>query len=122
MAIDRDAAMTGDIRLFDVQWSAAAIDDLGRIIDHIAADSPASALGALDRIEGQAASLEVHPDRGRIVPELRRWGITTYRELVAQPWRLLYRRTGDVVLVLAVIDGRRNVEDILLDRLTREQL
>ena len=60
------------------------------------------------------------PERGRIVPELREQGITVYRELVEPPWRILYRIESDRVWVLAVIDGRRNVEDILLKRLTPE--
>ena len=59
------------------------------------------------------------PERGRVVPELAAVGIRTYRELVVEPWRLVYRITEKTVYVLAVLDGRRNIEDVLLDRLVR---
>ncbi|MDD4169451.1 MAG: type II toxin-antitoxin system RelE/ParE family toxin [Desulfotomaculaceae bacterium] len=39
-----------------------------------------------------------------------------YRELIAPPWRIIYKIEGNKVLVLAVINARRNVEDVLLDR------
>jgi toxin ParE1/3/4 len=35
------------------------------------------------------------------------------------PWRIIYRIATPSVFVMTVIDGRRNVEDILLERLTR---
>lgn len=43
-----------------------------------------------------------------------------YRELIVSRWRLFYRIAGESVYVLARIDSRRNVEDILLERLTRQ--
>ena len=43
----------------------------------------------------------------------------TCRELIESPWRILYRIEADTVYVLAVIDARRNVEDLLLDRFVR---
>ncbi|MDO9534990.1 MAG: type II toxin-antitoxin system RelE/ParE family toxin [Bacillota bacterium] len=64
----------------------------------------------------KAANLYQMPLRGRIVPELRYYGILTYRELISPPWRIIYKTEKDRVWVLAVIYGRRNVEDILLDR------
>jgi len=53
------------------------------------------------------------------VPELAAVGVHTYRELVVSPWRLVYRISAKTVYVLAVLDGRRNIEDVLLDRLVR---
>jgi len=43
----------------------------------------------------------------------------TWRELVVKPYRLVYRIEGDTVTVLAVFDGRRDLEDLLLERLLR---
>jgi hypothetical protein len=59
------------------------------------------------------------PNQGRIVPELKEQGIQTYRELIVAPWRIVYRVSDTTVFVLSVIDSRRNVEDILLDRLIK---
>jgi plasmid stabilization system protein ParE len=38
---------------------------------------------------------------------------------VVRPYRLIYRVERDTVTVLAVFDGRRDLEDVLLDRLLR---
>ena len=53
------------------------------------------------------------------MPELAAFGIRIYRELVVAPWRVVYRIGGKTVSILAVVDGRRNIEDVLLDRFVR---
>ncbi len=102
----------------NVVWSAAAAADLEAILDYIAADDPSTAARIFMRIRKAASKLKVMPDRGRVVPELREHGITAYREVISPPWRIIYR-AGKRVHVLAVIDGRRNLEDVLLDRFAR---
>ena len=85
----------------------------------MAIDSEANAIRLLERIEGRASSLESSPMRGRVVPELAHFGMRTWRELVVRPYRLVYRVEGDTVTVLAVFDARRDLEDVLLERLLR---
>jgi toxin ParE1/3/4 len=80
---------------------------------------PAAALRVLDQIEARAVSLIQMPERGQVVAELAAIGVHTYRELVVSPWRIICRISRKTVHVLAVLDGRRNMEDILLDRLVR---
>jgi addiction module RelE/StbE family toxin len=106
-------------RTYHVAWAAVARNDLKQIIDHIAQDSPGDALHILHKIRQRAAELKAMPDQGRIVPELKEQGIHTYRELIVAPWRILYRVSDTTVFVVSVIDSRRNVEDILLDRLIK---
>jgi len=65
------------------------------------------------------AALESGPARGRVVLELRRLGMRTWRELVVRSYRLVYRIEGETKTVLAVFDGRRDLADVLLDRLLR---
>jgi toxin ParE1/3/4 len=67
----------------------------------------------------RAESLARVPLRGRVVPELSWFGIRTYRELVVGPHRIAYRIVSKHVQVLAVLDGRRDLADLLLERLTR---
>ncbi len=100
-----------------VIWAAVAENDLKQIIDYIAIDSPGNALQILNKIKQKASTLYTFPERGRIVKELQGEGIQTYRELIVAPWRIIYRISDTTVYVLSVIDSRRNVEDILLDRL-----
>ncbi|RPH52712.1 MAG: type II toxin-antitoxin system RelE/ParE family toxin [Desulfobacteraceae bacterium] len=102
-----------------VQWASVAQRDLKQIIDHIAIDNPGSALQILQKIKQKASNLYTLPEHGRIVPELQDQGIHIYRELVVVPWRIIYRISDTTVFVLSVIDARRNVEDILLDRLVK---
>lgn len=102
-----------------MRWSEVAVRDLEELVSYIAVDSPASAEGILERIERRAATLEISPARGRIVPELARFGMRTWHELVVKPYRLVYRIEGDTVTVLALFDGRRDLEDVLLERLVR---
>ena len=107
---------------YDVVWSNIAENDLKNIVEYIADDSPTNALKIFKRIKQRALSLYTFPERGRIVPELRDQGILYYRELVISPWRILYRISEKRVLVLSVLDSRRNIEDILLKRLTNSKI
>lgn len=99
-----------------VIWANVAENDLKNIIAYIAEDSPQNALNILSKIRQKASHLYTLPERGRIVPELQSQGIVHYRELIISPWRLMYRIYERKVYVLAVIDSRQNVEDILLKR------
>jgi toxin ParE1/3/4 len=102
---------------YDVIWAGVAENDLKDIIGYIAIDSPAEALRTIKKIEQRASSLYSLAERGRIVPELQDQGILLYRELIVPPWRIIYRISEKKVYVLSVLDGRQNVEDILLKRM-----
>ena len=107
-------------RSFRVQWAEAAVRDLEELISYIAADSPLNAERILDKLEKRALTLESTPVRGRVVPELAHFGIRNWRELIVKPYRIIYRIDEDTVNVLAVLDGRRDLQDLLLERLIRE--
>ncbi|MDE2291482.1 MAG: type II toxin-antitoxin system RelE/ParE family toxin [Elusimicrobia bacterium] len=106
-------------RAFQVLWMGTAEADLRSIAADLARESPAAAAGALDLIEEKASGLARFPERGRVVPELSAHAVLAYRELVIAPWRVVYRVEARRVLVLAVLDARRNLEDLLLDRFLR---
>jgi len=102
-----------------VRWAEVAQRDLTSIVSYLGDRSPQAALATLDLIEGRAKTLSSLGDRGRVVPELARLHVREYRELIIPPCRLVYRAGRREVLVLAVFDGRRSLEDVLLDRLIR---
>jgi plasmid stabilization system protein ParE len=104
----------------EVRWARVLRDDLLDLIEFIAHENPADALNVLDRLERRAQSLIRMPARGLIVPELKRHGVTEFRELIEAPWRIVHLRRGAMVSVVAVLDGRRRLEDILLDRFLRQ--
>ena len=107
---------------YRVVWSNVAENDLRNIIEYIADDSPPNALKIFKSIKQKVSSLTAFPEIGRIVPELRDQGILQYRELIISPWRILYRISEMKVFVLSVLDSRRNIEDILLKRLTNSKI
>jgi toxin ParE1/3/4 len=94
-----------------VRWSNAAQHDLADIVDYIADDSEINAEGVLARLQEQSESLAHFAERARRIPELRgrkRGQQPDWRELVVRPWRIVFAIEGDAVLVLAVVDGRRD--------------
>jgi plasmid stabilization system protein ParE len=100
-----------------VLWTDTARQDLTGIIDYIAQDSIGNALTVLDKLEAKAATLTALPNRGRIVPELLDTGISQYREIISAPWRIVFRIESQRVLVMAVLDSRRDLQVLLLNRL-----
>jgi addiction module RelE/StbE family toxin len=102
---------------YKIVWTNVAENDLRNIIEYISVDNPQNALKLLKKIKQTASNLYTFPERGRVVPELQDQGIFQYRELIVQPWRLIYRIAEQQIYVLSVIDSRQNVEDILLKRL-----
>jgi len=99
-----------------VIWSEPAKMDVLGIVDFIATDTPAHAERSLARLEARAATLKRTPARGRVVPELRTQGITTIREVIERPWRIVYEFDGNTVTVIGVFDSRRNLESMLMER------
>ena len=104
---------------FQVLWTRAARHDLDRIVTLIAEDNPAQALAVLEQVEHRCRALSELPERGRIVPELRAVDVLVYRELVEGPWRIVYRYDADRVYVTAVLNARRDLSSLLLERLVR---
>lgn len=93
----------------EVYWSADARRDLDAIIDTIAEDRPLDALRVFDRLAEQARKLEAFAERGRRVPELSQHGKRSpLRELIVRPWRLIYAVHERHVMVIALVDSRRD--------------
>ena len=106
---------------YKVYWAESAEEDLKAIIETIYGDTPSAAKDILSKIKTKASALCSFPQIGQIVPELKEHGILHYRELIIPPWRVIYRISESQIYSLTVIDSRRNVEDILLDRLVRKK-
>ena len=105
-----------------VIWTDVAESDLIEIIEYIAEDSPITAKRILKTIRERVEQLCHSPKKYRVVPELLDQGIAIYHEMIVAPWRIIFKMEKRNVFVLSVIDGRRNVEDVLLQRLTTRKL
>ena len=104
---------------FKVYWSKSAEIDLQEIFDYISSDRPGAARALHIRIREAAAKLERNPDRCRKLPELEELGMMAYRELLAKPYRIIFKMAGDQVYVIAIIDARRDLETVLFQRILR---
>ena len=104
---------------YQVLWTDTAQQDLTEIIEYIAQDSIGGALAILQKLETKASLLDTLPNRGRVLPELLHTGISQYRELISAPWRIVYRVDNRRVLIMAVLDSRRDLQAVLLGRLAR---
>ncbi|MEY3787710.1 MAG: hypothetical protein RLZ75_1917 [Pseudomonadota bacterium] len=104
---------------YQVIWTKTAQSDVLAILSYIKKDSPLAAKEIFNKLKAQAKTLVLFSERGRVVPELLNQGICLYREIIMTPWRVVYRIVDKEVFVLAVIDARRNVEDVLLECLIR---
>jgi toxin ParE1/3/4 len=100
-------------RRFAVIWTEVATRDLERLAVYLRDEAPARAGRIVDRSESLSAS----PERGRTPPELRAIGDRTWREIPEPPWRLIYRIGRREVEIHAVLDGRRSLEDLLMERI-----
>jgi len=108
-------------KVYKVQWTSNAKEDLLNIVAYIKEDSPTIAREIYEKIKKQANSSNFFPLRGRVVPELQKEGITMYRELMSSPWRIIYKVDSDTVYIMAIFDSRQNVEDLLLQKLLKRQ-
>lgn len=104
---------------FQVVWSESAALDLKSIVLFIAQNSMQNAREAFAKIKKECLLLEKFPDLGKIPAELEDLQIGGYRELTINPWRVFYRKQAEQIVVLAVVDSRRDLEDALWNRLMR---
>ncbi len=94
--------------------------DLAEILDHIARREAVAAAGRLlDEIEALCATLGELPTGGHCPPELAGVGVTRYRERHHGPYRIFYEVGRGEVVVLAILDGRRDLLSLLEWRLLR---
>ena len=97
----------------------AAVKDINDIFSYIElGDSESKAHNVLNEIETRISSLEMFPSRGRKVEELSVVGIvaSNIKQISFKPYRIVYKIDGLNVYVLMVLDGRRDLDEILIDR------
>jgi len=91
-----------------VRWTHNAIEHLANIYEYIALNSPTYAKQMVDRITRRSVQIGDQPFSGRKVPEYQADDI---RELIENPYRIIYRVKQDQIDVVAVIHGARLLPD-----------
>jgi plasmid stabilization system protein ParE len=100
-----------------VRWTPEAESDAATIVDWF--NDPINATKVIDQFAKKASSLERMPGRGRVVPELREIGVLQFLEIPHKPWRMIYAIHGREVWIMAIIDGRRKLGDLLYERFSK---
>jgi len=105
--------------IFPVRITKTARRDLKEIHAWIAEhDSISRADYVLDRLALAVESIATLPERGSRPHELWPGMGTDCRQVFFKPYRLIYLVRPTVVVVILIADGRRNLQSILLGRLT----
>ena len=100
-----------------LSWAPIAVDDLEGILDYLAVEAGGDRAAEIgSRILARIATLTRFPERGRVVPELKRIGLRDFRELIVGPYRIFFRIDASIVGIVGILDGGRDVEEVLASR------
>ena len=108
-----------DEKTEEIIISEFAEADLDEIASYYSSRSPNYVERIISEFEENVLPLQKHPKSGRIVPELEHQGISKYRELIQEYYRIVYEIPGNKVIVHTIIDGRRNFEETIISKLSR---
>ena len=105
---------------FAIHLVVDAEGDLLDIYRYVAGnDSVEKADRLLDNLEKTIMKLETIPLRGHFPPELEQIGILEFREIFFKLYRIIYQVIKSDVYVHCVLDGRRDLQDLLQQRVLR---
>ncbi len=105
---------------FEVFLTQDAEDDIFDIYSYVSEnDSQLKADKLFEKLKVTCLKLKDLPSRGHIPPELKRINVVEYLEVHFKPYRIIYQIVDNQVFVHCVLDGRRNLQDLLQERLIR---
>ncbi|HEY1805888.1 MAG TPA: type II toxin-antitoxin system RelE/ParE family toxin [Terracidiphilus sp.] len=98
-----------------------ALRDLDDLYEWVAEhDSPQKAEYVFNRITETVKGIAVLPHRGSRPRELPPGLHAEYRQVLFKPYRVIYEVVEPDIVVHMIADGRRNLQSLLLRRLTAE--
>ena len=104
-----------------IRFISAAWRDIEEICAWISEnDSPDKSDYVLDRLFETAAKLSDMSRRGSRPSELPPGTEAEFRQIFFKPYRIIYRVTPGEITIYAIVDGRRNLQSLLLRRLLGE--
>jgi toxin ParE1/3/4 len=92
-----------------ILWTEPSIDDLRNIHTYISKDSEIYANSFVERIILAVEKLTNFPSLGRVVPEADK---ETIRELFYRNYRIIYRINGELIEIITVFHGRRDLDSL----------
>ena len=105
---------------YEVYVTQDAEDDIFSIYNYILEnDSENSANYVFQKLKETCQNLMPFPDRGHTLPELERINVYNYKETHFKPYRIIYQILDNKVYIHCVFDGRRDLQEVLENRLFR---
>ncbi len=93
---------------FKLEWSEEVLEDIESIATYIEKDSPTYAKSVVSKFFEKAEIVQEFPELGRKVPE---FNDTTVCEIFVYSYRLIYKLYDDKILFVAVVHGKRLLEN-----------
>jgi plasmid stabilization system protein ParE len=108
-----------------IEWTPDGVDSLNEILEYYrdrAGENIAKTI--YDKIIKEIELLELEEIKTRQTQELKDIGIYDVYELAIKPWKVYYKISNDNkrVVILFVLDGRRNLEEILVSKVIDNKL
>jgi toxin ParE1/3/4 len=100
--------------------SQDSLDDLFEIYKYVFLnDSKSVAVTLTKKLQSKCFELEHFAERGHKIPELTNFNIDEILEVNLGHYRIIYRIVKKEVHIQFILDGRRDVQKILQERLLR---
>lgn len=93
-----------------ISWSDFAVNHLEEIRDDIARYSLQAADRTYSEIVQHVELLRTHPLLGRTVPEFPE---SPLREIIHDEYRIVYRSNGDLIRIVFIAHGKRDLRKFL---------
>jgi toxin ParE1/3/4 len=103
---------------YKINWSKDAGEEFIEIISWYKHNVGKNAAQKIySKINSQIEKLKDMPGIGKAVQILKDIGVNNYRQIVQDNWIIYYRVEGRNIYIVSVIDGRRNLEEILYKKI-----
>ena len=93
---------------FKLEWSEEALEDIESIATYIEKDSPTYAKSVVSKFFEKAEILQEFSELGRKVPE---FNDSSIREIFVYSYRLIYKLNKEKILIVAIVHGKRLLEN-----------
>jgi len=108
-----------------IEWTPDGVDSLNEILEYYrdrAGENIANTI--YDKIIKEIELLEIEEIKTKQTQELKDIGIYDAYELTIKPWKVYYKIGNDNkgIFILFVLDGRRNLEEILVSKVIDNKL
>ncbi len=112
--------LNGDRVKYKVNFVSEGEEDLFQIYKYVFLnDSENNAEKLYLKLREKCLLLQKFPERGHIPSELSLLEVRDFLEIHCKPYRIIYRVIKREVFIHCIIDGRRNIQEILAERLLR---